>query len=206
MKNLHLSTIVGCSMLGTWLVAFAAQAHHGPHASFNVTPYGSTPVNGVVNGSLPNNGSGVTFGQEKQQKVNAAGRDLSVSSISGSQSVNGRTVNVPADAAQIALDVINTPSGASSGAIANLTTALGGGDAAQQLAQSLQGLRGTDGSVSPAVLSKAVTAYNDYLKSLVKADKASNKPNSDLATMLERLPSGQKAVQVILGRLVAATN
>jgi hypothetical protein len=192
-------------MTGTILpITLAAQAHHGPHPVFNVTPYGSSPVSGVVgSGATPNNLSGVIFGNGKQQQVNTVGASLSAASITGQQTVNGKTVNVPADAAQIAIDVINAKSGTEIPAVANLTIALGGGAVAQQLAESLQGLRGSDGSISPIVLSQAVNAYNDYLKVLAKDAKVTGKP---LASVVESLPAGQKAVQVILGKLVAAAN
>ena len=81
---------------------------------------------------------------------------------------------------------------------------MGGGDSAKQLAMSMQGLRGGDGTINSAVLSGAVSSYNNYLRSLTDSSQAVGKPGSQLNSIVQSFPAGQKAAQVVLGKLVEA--
>ena len=165
-------------------------------------PYGSDPVNGVIgSGATPGSGTKITFADGVGDRVKAVSANLTAASISGTQSVGGNSIEVDPAAAETALAVINAPLNSNPPARDTLVTALGGGIPAQQLAQSMVGLRGGDGSIDPVILNGAVSAYNNYIKSLVGT---SPRPSSGLDTYLRSLPPGQKAAQVLLGKLVAA--
>jgi hypothetical protein len=170
-------------------------------------PYGSDPVSGVIgSGANPNGSSSApAFENGIQGKVNAVGASLTVASISGSQSVGGNTILVDSSAAETALAVINSSVNSNPPARDLFVTALGGGATAQQLALSMQGLRAGDGSIDPVVLSGAVTAYNSYMKALIDSSQINQKPAAEIDTFLQGLPPGQKAAQVILGKLLEAT-
>jgi hypothetical protein len=168
-------------------------------------PYGSDPVSGVIgSGANPNGSSNGTPGFENgiQGKVNTVGANLSVASISGSQSVGGNTIVVNSSAAETALVVINSSINSNPPERDIFVTALGGGATAQQLAQSMQGLRAGNGSIDPVVLSSAVTAYNSYVKSLIDSSQATQKPTAEIDAVIQGFPPGQKAAQVILGKLL----
>jgi hypothetical protein len=168
-------------------------------------PYGSDPVNGVIgSGANPNGSSSGSPGFENgiQGKVNAVGANLTAANISGSQSVSGNTIMVDSSVAGTALAVINSSVNSNPPERDLFVTALGGGATAQQLAQSMQGLRAGNGSIDPVVLSGAVTAYNSYMKSLIDSSQATQKPAAEIDTFIQGLPPGQKAAQVILGKLL----
>ncbi len=159
------------------------------------------PVPGISGGKT----SSASFAPEIQAKVNSVGATLTAANISGNQSVGGNTVNVDPAAAQVAFDVISSPSSSDSPAVAGFVTALGGGESAQQLAKSMQGLRGGDGTINSGVLSGAISSYNVYLKSLIDSSKATEKSTSELDKLVQSFPAGQRAAQVVLGKLVEAT-
>jgi hypothetical protein len=176
-------------------------------------PYGADPVNGVIgSGATPNTSTRPTFANGSQGKVNALSATLTAASISGSQTVGGNTVNVDLAAAETALTVINSPVDANLPAREALVVALGGGEPAQQLARSMQGIRNGDGSlaeplgtrIDPILLTGAVNSYNSYIKSLISSSQATEKPASELDGFLQTLPPGQKAAQVVLGKLLEA--
>ncbi|MCY7366952.1 MAG: hypothetical protein LH474_02240 [Chamaesiphon sp.] len=169
-------------------------------------PYGVDPVNGVIgSGATPNTSTRPVFANGSQAKVNALGATLTAASISGSQTVGGNPVNVDPAAAETAFAVINSPVDANLPARDSLVTALGGGESAQQLARSMQGIRSGDGSIDPTLLTGAVNSYNSYIKALIASSQATEKPASELDTVVQTLPPGQKAAQVILGKLLEAT-
>jgi hypothetical protein len=169
-------------------------------------PYGADPVNGVIgSGATPNKSSNATFENGVQSKINAVSANLTAASVSGSQPLGGNTIEVDSNTAEAVLAVMNTPVGASTPASNDLITALGGGDAAGQLARSLQGLRSSDGSINPVILTGAASSYNSYIKSLIDSSQATQKPASELDSFIQKLPPGQKATQVILGKLLEAT-
>jgi hypothetical protein len=169
-------------------------------------PYGSDSVNGVIgSGATPNTSTRPTFANGSQGKVNALSATLTAAGISGSQTVGGNPVNVDPAAADAAFAVINSPVDANLPARDSLVTALGGGEPAQQLARSMQGIRSGDGSIDPTLLTGAVNAYNSYIKSLIASSQATQKPASELDSFVQTLPPGQKAAQVILGKLLEAT-
>jgi S-layer homology domain len=118
---------------------------------------------------------------------------------------NGYTATNDPKETEIVLAVINSPRNSNSPAINALVAALGGGSAAQQLAESMQGLRDGNGSIDPFILTGAVSSYNNYMRSLIDSSQATQKPFSELDSFIQRLPSGQKAVQVVLGKLLEAT-
>jgi hypothetical protein len=171
-------------------------------------PYGSDPVSGVIgSGANPNGSSSSTPGLENdiQTKINTVGAGLSVASISGSQSVSGNTIVVNSSAAEVAFAVINSSINSNPPERDLFVTALGGGATAQQLAQSMQGLRAGNGSIDPVVLTSAVTAYNSYMKAIIDSSQATEKPAAEIDAIVQGLPPGQKAAQVILGKLVEVT-
>ncbi len=168
-------------------------------------PYGADPVNGAIgSGATPQTSTRPTFANGSQSKVNALSATLTPASISGSQTVGGNPVNVDPAAAETAFTVINSAVDANPPARDALVVALGGGEPAQQLARSMQGIRSGDGSIDPTLLTGAVNSYNSYIKSLIDSSQATQKPASELEGFVQTLPPGQKAVQVILGKLVAA--
>ncbi len=169
-------------------------------------PYGSDPVSGAIgSGANPNNSATAPgFESGIQSKVNAVGASLTAANISGSQSVGGNTILVNSSAAETAVVVINSAVNSNPPERDTFVTALGGGDAAQRLARSMQGLRRENGSIDPTILTGAVNAYNSYLKSTIDSTQATQKPASELDNYIQSLPPGQKVAQVILGKLLEA--
>ncbi len=145
-----------------------------------------------------------SFAPVIQAKVNEVGATFSATSLSGSQTVGNTTVEVDPNAAQVAFDVINSAAGGESPAVPSLAAALGGNDAAQQLAKSMQGLRRSNGAIDPVILTNAVSAYNNYLQDSIASSQITQKPISELDNFIKGLPAGQKVAQVILGKLTEA--
>jgi hypothetical protein len=202
-KNLYLTTLLVITSI--FLTVATANAQRFVDVIGN-PPYGSDPVRGVLgSGATPGNSINAAFNNDIQNKVNAAGTTLTVASISGSQSVNGNTIEVESTTAETVLAVINSAKNSNTPASNALVAALGGGAAAQQLAESMQGLRSDNGSIDPVILTGAVSSYNNYMRSLIDSSQATQKPSSELDGFIQRLPSGQKAVQVVLGKLLDAT-
>jgi hypothetical protein len=169
-------------------------------------PIGSDAVASVVSTSSESGATNnASFASEVQSKVNAVGATLTAASLSGSQSVGNSTVEVDAGAAQTAFEVISSAAGSDSPAVTALTTALGGGEVAQKLAQSMQGLRSANGEINPVVLTSAVTSYNNYVQYLIDSSQVTQKPSSELNNFVQGLPVGQKVAQVVLGKLSEAT-
>jgi hypothetical protein len=202
-KNLTLATVSTLSI--------AILTSHPAHAQKFIDiignpPYGVDPVNGVLgSGATPNTSTRPAFANGSQSKVNALSATLTAANISGSQTVGGNTVTVDPAAAEAAFAVINAPANTNPPAREALVVALGGGESAQQLARSMQGVRSGDGSIDPTILTGAVNSYNSYIKSLIASSQATQKPASELDSFVQTLPPGQKAAQVILGKLVEAT-
>lgn len=171
---------------------------------------GNAPIGSDAISSIAGSGaeSGATnhasFAPEVQAKVNAVGAALTATSLSGSQTVGGTTVEVDPGTAQAAFEAIGSPVGADSPSVKILTAALGGSEAAQQLAHSMQGLRRADGSIDPVVLTNAVNSYNNYVKYLIDSNQITQKPTSELNSFVQSLPVGQKVAQVVLGKLTEA--
>jgi hypothetical protein len=202
-KNLSLAAVLSIATIV--LVVNTAHAQRFGDVIGN-PPYGSDPVNGVVgSGATPTSSTSATFANGVQDRVKSASANLTVSNIAGSQSVNGNIVNVDAAAAETALAVANSPLNSNPPAREALVVALGGGIPAQQLAQSMLGLRSADGSIDPVILTGAVSAYNNYMKSLIASSQVTKQPTSSLESYLQQLPPGQKAAQVLLGKLLEAT-
>jgi hypothetical protein len=169
-------------------------------------PIGSDPLSSVSGSGAEAGGvtGSASFAPEVQSKVNAVGAALTATSLSGTQTVGGTTVEIDPGTAQAALDAIGSPVGADNPSVKVLATALGGSDAALQLAQSMQGLRRMDGSIDPVVLTNAVGSYNNYLKYLIDSNQITQKPNSELTSFIQGLPVGQKVTQVVLAKLTEA--
>jgi hypothetical protein len=170
-------------------------------------PIGSDAVSSVSGsgaeaGGVTNNAS---FAPEVQAKVNAVGAALTATSLSGSQTIGGTTVEVDPGTAQAAFEAISSSVSSDSPSVKVLATALGGSDTAQQLAKSMQGLRRGDGSIDPVVLTNAVGSYNNYVKYLIDSNQITQKPSSELNGFVQGLPVGQKVAQVVLGKLTEAT-
>jgi hypothetical protein len=201
-KNLPLS--ISATILVVLLASNTAQAQRFVDVIGN-TPYGSDPVNGVLgSGATPNRSNRAVFGNGVQAKVNAVGATLTAANSSGSQSVNGNQINVDVSTAETVLAVMNAPINSSPPEREVLVAALGGGSAALQLAQSVQGLRSGDGSINPVILTGAANSYNSYMRSLFETSQATQKNSSELDGFIQGLPPGQKAIQVILGKLLEA--
>jgi hypothetical protein len=202
-KNLALTTISTVAI--AILTSHPAQAQKFVDVIGN-PPYGADPVNGVIgSGATPNTSTRPTFANGSQGKVNALSATLTPAGISGSQTVGVNTLNVDPVAAETAFAVINSPVGSNPPAREAFVVALGGGEPAQQLARSMQGIRSGDGSIDPNLLTGAVNSYNSYIKSLIASSQATQKPASELDGFVQTLPPGQKAAQVILGKLLEAT-
>jgi hypothetical protein len=172
---------------------------------------GNAPISSDAVSSVSGSGAeagGVTndasFTPEAQAKVNAVGAALTATSLSGSQTVGGTTVEIDPGTAQATFEAIGSPVGTDTPSVKVLTTALGGSDAALQLAKSMQGLRRSDGSIDPVVLTNAVESYNNYVKYLIDSNQITQKPSSELSGFVQGLPVGQKVAQVVLGKLTEA--
>jgi hypothetical protein len=210
MKNPKILSIAA-ALIATLPLANVAQAGPNPNAGlFDVggnAPTSSAPVSGVLgSGTTPGTRSGASFAPEIQSKVNAFGASLTAASISGSQSVGGGSIDVDPAVAQTLLDVANSPAGADTPALASLVTALGGGESALNLASNMRGLRSGNGAINPVVLSNAATAYNSYLSSVVSKANVGERPVTELESVLQSMPAGQKAAQVLLTKLLASAS
>ena len=203
-NNLTLATVLSIATI--ILTINTAQAQRFIDIIGN-QPHSSDPVNGIVgSGATPTNYNSTRFANSSvQDRLKSVSANLTASSISGSQSVNGNTITVDLTAAETALAVVNAPRNSNPPARETLVVALGGGVPAQQLAQSMVGLRSTDGSIDPLILTGAVSAYNNYIKSLIASSQVTTQPNTSLDSYLQQLPPGQKAAQVLLGKLLEAT-
>jgi hypothetical protein len=168
---------------------------NAPIGADTLVSVGSSAESGVSTPSFPST---------IQSKVDAVGATLSVSSLSGSQTVGGATVEVDPTAAQTAFEVISSTPSAESPAVTALATALGGNDAAQQLAKSMQGLRRSNGTIDPVILTSAVNAYNNYLQYSIASSQITQKSTAELDGFIKSLPPGQKVAQVVLGKLTEA--
>ncbi len=205
MKNQKILSIIA-TMAAILPLANVAQA--APNAGlYDVggnAPNNSGPVSGVVgSGTVPGVKNSASFAPEIQSRVNSIGATLTASSISGSQSVGGNTVAVDPVVAQALLDLSASAPGSDTPALAAVVTALGGGDAAQTLAGSMRGLIGNNGTINPTVLTAAAGNYNTYVSSLVSKANVTEKPASDLESVVQSMPAGQKAAQVLLTKLLA---
>ena len=168
-------------------------------------PYGADPVNGAIgSGATRGYYNKTTFANGVGDRIKAVSANLTAASLSGTQTVGGNAIEVDPAVAEAAFAVINSPRNSNPPARDTLITALGGGIPAQQLAQSMLGLRGGDGSIDPIILNGAVSAYDTYIKSVINTSQATQKPSSELDSYLRSLPPGQKAAQAILGKLVEA--
>jgi hypothetical protein len=168
-------------------------------------PNNSGPVSGVVgSGTVPGVKNSASFAPEIQSRVNSIGSTLTAANISGSQSVNGGTVAVDPVIAQALLDLSASAPNSDTPVLAAVVIALGGGDAAQALAGSMRGLIGNNGTINPTVLTAAAGNYNTYVSSLVTKANVTERPASDLDNVLQSMPAGQKAAQVLLTKLLAS--
>jgi hypothetical protein len=206
MKNQKILSIVA-AMAAILPLANSAQAapNTGLYDVGGNAPSNSGPVSGILgSGTVPGVKNSASFAPEIQSKVNSVGSTLTASSISGSQSVGGNTVAVDPVVAQALLDLSASAPSADTPALAAVVTALGGGDAAQALAGSMRGLIGNNGTINPTVLTAAAGNYNTYVSSLVSKANVTEKPVSDLESVLQSMPAGQKAAQVLLTKLLAS--
>ena len=167
---------------------------------------GSEGVNSIVGSGSKRRGAGQSissFDTNIQSKINSTSAGLTVASVSGTQTVLGQTVNVDSAAMQTAFDLINSPMGADTPARAAFAQSLGNSSSAQNLALSMQGMRKGDGTIDATVLTNSVNAYNAYIQTLASDPKAPTRA-SEIDTYVQSLPPGQKAAQVLLGKLLEA--
>jgi hypothetical protein len=222
------------------LAALFSTALFAPTLFFAATPataqilfgnVGSEPVSGIVGSGSKRQGSTKTistFDPSVQSKVNAASAGLTVAAVSGTQTVLGKTVTTDPAVVQIAFDLINSPVGVNTPAVAAFAQSLGSNPNAQNLATAMQGLRSSDGSIDASVMTNAVNAYNTYVQTLSVSSNPTTTPSSSPSTPspsstppvpgdtpstsssgtatgdLSNLPSGQKVAQVLLGKLLEA--
>jgi hypothetical protein len=204
MKNFKTLSIIA-ALSAIFPLANSAQANPGLYDVGGNAPSNSGPVSGVLgSGTVPGIKNSASFAPEIQSKVNSIGSTLTASSISGSQSVGGNTVAVDPVVAQALLDLSASAPGSDTPALAAVVTALGGGDAAQALAGSMRGLIGNNGTINPVVLTTAAGNYSTYVSSLVTKANVTALPVSDLESVLQSMPAGQKAAQVLLTKLLAS--
>ncbi len=199
-----LTAIVTGALLSPALLSIAAPVT----AQVTFGNVGSEPVGSVVGSGSKRRGASPgssSFDNNIQSKVNTASSGLTVASVSGTQTVLGQTVNVDSAAMQTAFDLINSPMGSDTPARAAFAQSLGGSSSAQTLAQAMQGMRKGDGAIDATVLTNSVNAYNAYIQSLASDPKASTRSASELDSYIQSLPPGQKAAQVLLGKLLEAS-
>jgi hypothetical protein len=164
--------------------------------TLNLTPAQAQVGNGSDNGNIFNSvvntgGGGVVgsggpgYAPAAQSAVNQFSQSLTANSV-GDQA----TFDVINGAAPAPLVTALLPSGvAADGAT---------GQAASNLASTVQGMRGANGEINAQKLNASVGAYNDYVKALVGElgpEKA-----------LSGAPTGQKALQGVLGQLIQVAN
>jgi hypothetical protein len=205
MKNQKVLSIIA-TMAAILPLANVAQA--APNSGlFDVggnAPSNSGPVSGILgSGTVSGVRNSASFSPEIQSRVNSIGSTLTASSISGAQSVGGSTITVDPVIAQALLDLSASAPGSDTPVLAAVVTALGGGDTAQALAGSMRGLIGGNGTINPIVLTGAASNYNTYVSSLVTKANVTERPVTDLDSVLESMPAGQKAAQVLLTKLLA---
>lgn len=164
--------------------------------AINITPAHAQSVNGSDNGNIFNSvtgtgGGGVRGGGEpsyeaqSQSAVNQFSQSLNANSVG-----DAATFDVINGAAPAPLVAALLPSGVPADGAT--------GKAATNLANTVQGMRASNGNISATKLNASVGAYNDYIKAYVGEvgpDKA-----------LANAPSGQKALQGLLGQLVQIAN
>jgi hypothetical protein len=204
MKNFKTLSIIA-ALFAIFPVANSAQANPGLFDVGGNAALNSGPVSGILgSGTVPGVRNSASFAPEIQSKVNSIGSTLTASSISGSQTVGDTTISVDPVVAQALLDLSASAPGSDTPVLAAVVTALGGGDAAQALAGSMRGLIGNNGTINPTVLTTAAGNYNTYVSSLVTKANVTERPASDLDSVLQSMPAGQKAAQVLLTKLLAS--
>jgi hypothetical protein len=229
-------------MLNTkFIVAIITSAFLAPTLFGTVTPataqtlfgnVGSEPVSGIVGSGSKRQGSTktvATFDPSVQSKLNAASAGLTPAAVSGNQTVLGKTVTTDPAVVQTAFDLINSPVGANTPAVAAFAQSLGNSSSAQSLATAMQGMRSSDGSIDASVMTNAVNAYNAYVQTLSVSSNpitpstsstppapsgtppaptdpsvTPSNPVSGTTGDLSSLPPGQKVAQVLLGKLLEA--
>jgi hypothetical protein len=141
---------------------------------------GSEPVSGIVGSGSKRQGSTKTvstFDPSVQSKINAASAGLTVAAVSGTQTVLGKTVTTDPAVVQTAFDLINSPAGANTPAVAAFAQSLGSSPNAQSLATAMQGMRSSDGSIDASVMTNAVNAYNAYVQTLSVSSNPTSTPS-----------------------------
>ena len=176
------------------IIAFFASALFAPTLLLTATPataqilfgnVGSEPVSGIVGSGSKRQGSTktvATFDPSIQSKVNAASAGLTVAAVSGTQTVLGKTVTTDPAVVQVAFDLINSPAGSNTPAVAAFAQSLGNSPNAQNLAMAMQGLRSSDGSIDASVMTNAVNAYNAYVPTLSVSSSSTSTPISPPST------------------------
>jgi hypothetical protein len=182
MLNIKLITAIVTSALLAPILSLMATPATAQILFGNV---GSEPVSGIVGSGSKRQGSTKTvstFDPTIQSKINAASAGLTPAAVSGTQTVLGKTVITDPAVVQIAFDLINSPAGANTPAVAAFAQSLGNSPNAQNLATSMQGLRNSDGSIDASVMTNAVNAYNAYVQTLSVSSIPTSTPSSTPST------------------------
>ncbi|WP_373541088.1 hypothetical protein [Chamaesiphon sp.] len=165
-------------------------------AALNVSPASAQIGNGSDNGnpftSITNTGGGGIVGSgepsydsQSQSAVNQLSQSLSANTVG-----DAATFDVINGAAPAPLVAALLPAGVPADGAT--------GRAASNLANTVQGMRGGNGNISATKLNDSVGAYNDYVRALV------GEIGPERA--LNEAPSGQKALQGVLGQLIQVAN
>jgi hypothetical protein len=185
MLNIKLITAIVTSALLAPILSLTATPATAQILFGNV---GSEPVSGIVGSGSKRQGSTktvATFDPSIQSKINAASAGLTPAAVSGTQTVLGKTVTTDPAVVQTAFDLISSPAGANTPAVAAFAQSLGNSSSAQSLATSMQGLRNSDGSIDATVMTNAVNAYNAYVQTL----SVSSNPSTPSTTPSTPSPS-----------------
>jgi hypothetical protein len=207
--NMKIKNIFGVAAIATALAPLApvsAQPLPGVCDVLGNAPISADTVNSVAGGGAESAAvASASFAPEIQAKVNAAGANLTEASLTGNQTIGTMQVEVDGNTARTAIETITSQPGADTPATTALVSALGGTESAAQLVKSMQGLKRSNGSIDPVVLTGAVNAYNLYVKDSIDRSQITQKPLSELDGFVKALPPGQKVAQVILTKLTDAT-
>ena len=164
--------------------------------ALNVTPANAQIGNGSDNGniftSITNVGGGGivgsgerTYASQSQSAVNQFSQSLTANSVGDAATFDVINGGAPGPLVAALLPAGVPADGAT-------------GKAATNLANTVQGLRSSNGNISATKLNASVGAYNDYIKAYV-GEVGPEKALTDA-------PNGQKALQGLLGQLIQVAN
>ena len=165
--------------------------------ALNLSPASAQTFNGSDNGNIfnsvtntggggtPGRGGGPAYAAPSQSAVNQFSQSLTANAVG-----DAATFDVINGAAPAPLVAALLPAGVPADGAT--------GKAASNLANTVQGLRASNGNIDATKLNASVGAYNDYVKAYV-GEVGPEKALSDA-------PNGQKALQGLLGQLIQIAN